>query len=477
MNQQEIQRIARSGNPIELLNAMLLGQFGINATENPDKKEITTTTVEDETTQTIKIPVGMSKLAASKELQKQYEEEETEINMILELKEWEARDGLHAIMIAIEETFGWINAQHTMFSSPAEIQIVTNIENGVRTTKDAFLGKFKAASWDDAKADVGMTRDRSGREGFAYIVFDVKKKHKERVKAFFTRCREVLRDQSIYKGKSVMVTNSGFEFVENNGSKNIILNPDEERIISNLVIKPLGAKGKRTILFTGKYGTGKTETAMRVGREATAKGITFFYLKDTTQFSATLEKAKQYSPSMVFMEDIDEIGAGENRDSKMNDLLNTLDGVQTKGADLTVIFTTNHENRINKALRRPGRIDLIVKFKEAEPETTAKIYTALLGKVDGFKKLDLTKLVAATPHVQGAVIAEIAKRSIDISRGSKITDEIVLTAIDSMKHQIDFMEADPENKESNYEKLGRLFEEAAGRGMVRYYNDEFQSNS
>lgn len=453
--------------------AKMVTEFGLRSGPDPDKREITTTTIEDSSIQTIRIPVGMSKLAASKELKKQWEEEETEINQILELKEWDARDGLHAIMIGLEQTFGWINAQASMFSSPAELQIVTNIENGKLTTKDAFIGKFKAASWDDAIGTVGMQVERgTGKELYSYIVFDVKKKHKERVKKFFTLCREILSTKSIYKGKSISVTSAGFEYIENKVSTKIILNPDEERIVSNLVIKPLGKKGKRTILFTGKYGTGKTETAMRVGKSATDKGITFFYLKDTSQFSNTLEKAKQYSPSMIFMEDIDEIGSGEDRNSKMNELLNTLDGVQTKGSNLTVIFTTNHENRINKALRRPGRIDLIVKFKEAEAETIGKIYTVILNEYPGFEDLDIDLLVKATPLAQGAVIAEIAKRSIDQAEGSKLTNEIVLTSIDSMTHQIQFMEADPEDKVSEYEKLGNILEFASAKGAKRYHNDE-----
>ena len=456
------------GDKAALLELMLL-KFGaqMESVPNPDKKEITTQTVENDEIQTIQIPTGMSKKAAAAELKKQWEEEETEITMALELKEWEARDGLHAIMIAIEKTFGWINAKATMFSSPVELQIVTDIKNGVTTTKDAFLGKFQASSWDDAIGQVGMVTQH-GRELFAYITFDVKKKHKERVKKMFEFCRQMLLENSIYKGKSVVVTSAGFQYVENNVNQNIILNSDEERIINNLVIKPLAKKGKRTILFTGKYGTGKTETAMKVGKAATNIGTTFFYLKDTTQFSMTLEKAKQYSPALIFMEDIDEIGSGEERNSRMNDLLNTLDGVQTKGSNLTVIFTTNHENRINKALRRPGRIDLIVKFALAQPETVGRIYQALFKNLPGADSLDIKLLIANTPHIQGAVIAEIAKRAIDMTEGKPLTDEIVLTAIDSIKHQIEFMDTDVENVETPQEKLYKAFENVVEAGYLQY---------
>lgn len=458
-----------------LMSELVGGELAIE--ESPaDKKEITTTTVESEETQTIIIPKGMSKLAASKELKNQWDEEETEINMGLELKEWQARDAVHAIMIALEKTFGWINAQATFFSTPMELQITTDIVDGKVIKKDAFLGKMKCASWDNAMADIGIVRDRSGKEQFGYIVFDVKKKHKNRVKKFFDLVQDILRTQSIYKGKSVMVTKNGFDFVENKGEKNIILNADEERIVNNLVIKPLGKGNKRTILFTGIYGTGKTETALRVGREGTKKGMTFFYLKDPTLFSETLESAKQYAPSILFLEDIDEIGSGEERDNRMNDLLNTLDGVQTKGQNLTVIFTTNHENRINKAMRRPGRIDLVVKFKVCDKVATKRIYEVLLNKTTGFETLDLDAITEYTPSVQGAVIAEICKRSIDTSdETGSITTEIVLTSIDSMKHQLEFMDAPPENVETVAEKFTNAMENVVARGERRYNDGDYES--
>ena len=469
-------KTSKKGTPAKMKEALALlaEAFGgeMTAEENPaDRKEISTVTLESEETQTIIIPKGMSKLAASKELKNQWDEEETEIDMALELKEWQPRDGIHAIMIALEKTFGWINAQSTFFSTPMELQITTDIKDGKVIKKDAFLGKMKCASWDNAMADVGISRDRTGRELFAFFVINVKKKHKTRVKKFFDLIQETLKTQSIYKGKSVMVKQSGFEFVENKGEKNIILNMDEERIVNNLVIRPLGKPGKRTFLFTGIYGTGKTETALRVGREANSKGMTFFYLKDPTLFSETLESAKQYAPSLLFLEDIDEIGSGEERDNRMNDLLNTLDGVQTKGQNLTVIFTTNHENRINKAMRRPGRIDLVVKFKVCEKDTTKKIYEAILKAIPGFETLDLEAITSYTPVVQGAVIAEICKRSIDTAEEyGAISNEIVMTSIDSMKHQLEFMDAPPENVETQAEKLSNAIEIAVARGNELHEN-------
>lgn len=423
---------------IENLAKMLGIKLDINSLE-------VTAGVRTGETESIIIPKNMSKLQAAQELEKQHEEEETVIDLRHDFSKWDGKDALVAIMKVIKNTFGWVpgKAIQTMFGpiNPKELQVAIDIKDGKEIYENCFIGQFVVAAWDNAKGNVGMS------QGIATIVFNVKKKHKERAQKFFSDCEQHLLTSSIYKGKSIVVDGDGFSFIENRGSNNIILNDAEERVIQNLVIAPLAKDGKRCILFTGDYGTGKTETAMRVGREANAQQITFMYCKDATKFAKLLDTAKQYQPALIFMEDIDEIGSGEQRDASMNEILNTLDGVQTKGNNITVIFTTNHEDRINKALRRPGRIDVILKFKKCDPSTVVKIYQRLFLGLTGSTTLDFELLAKSTPNVQGAVVAEISKRAKRMAEHAvdgTITDDIVLTAIDSMKDQIDFMGANPE---------------------------------
>lgn len=412
---------------------------------DPDAKEITTNTVAGDT-ETIIIPHNMSKLQASKELERQHKEEETIIDLVHQYEVWDGKDALVAVMKTIQKTFGWIHGQPimSMFGpiNPREIQIVVDIKDGKEVHENCFVGDFCVTAWDNAKGSVGMG------PGGTYVKFALKKKHKERAHKFFADVEQQLKTASIYKGKSIILDENGFAFVENKGSKDIILNDAEELVIKNLIIAPLAKDGKRCILFTGPYGTGKTETAMRIGREANSRGITFIYCKDSDQFSNLLDTAKLYQPAVVFMEDIDEIGSGEERDSDMNEILNTLDGVQTKGNDITVIFTTNHENRINKALRRPGRIDIILKFNKLEKSAVKKVYDRLLFDVPGYNNIDTEGLSYKTPEVQGAVIAEIckrAKRMAECTEDGQLTDTIVETAIESMKSQIAFMNGESEN--------------------------------
>jgi ATP-dependent 26S proteasome regulatory subunit len=133
----------------------------------------------------------------------------------------------------------------------------------------------------------------------------------------------------------------------------------------------------------------------------------------------------------------------------MNEILNTIDGVETKGRSILTIFTTNHHKRINPALRRPGRIDLIVNFSNPNKDTVKKISEKFFLNLNGGDTLDYDAIAEKMPEAQGAVIAEICKRSLKLyQKEGKITQSIVEAAIVSIKHQTEFMNDDVEKSNS-----------------------------
>lgn len=423
-------------------------------------------------TETIVIPEGMSKLDASKQLKMQWEDEENIIELDRNFGNWHTSDVLVATKKVSEKVFGWLHGK-SVFSffgekKPREISIDVGFDSEGRVQKEiCFLGRFVSASWENANIDV--VANRAG----VTVTVEIKKKFRERVLEYFDKIEEHLKTNSIYKGKSVSVDTNGLNFIYNKGSENVILNKEEESIVDNFILKPLGKEGKRCMLFTGNYGTGKTETAIRIGKEGNKKGITFFYCKDPEQFTESLKMSINYQPCILFMEDIDSIGSGEERDQKINNMLNTLDGVETKGQSITTIFTTNHENRLNKALRRPGRIDLIVQFKNCNKETVEKIYKAYFQKLVGGNKLDYTLLAAVTPDVQGAVVAEIAKRAVNlmVNDGGSITNEMVEASIASIKHQVEFMNDNPEDSKPKQVKAIEMLVDYIGDVTMQKYED------
>lgn len=394
------------------------------------------------------IPVSMNKLQASKELHRQWNDEETVINVDRQFETWNWRDVLVAVKKAAERHFGWIQGKttQTFFGTrrPHEIAIVTDVKDGKKITESCFYGQFTATVWEDAVVDVSA-------DG---IQATVKKRYADEVRVFFDLIQEILDKESIYRGKAITVTKQedpwgnvslDFDIFEMKVSDKIVLNDNIRSVVQNFIIDDLGQEGKRCYLFSGGYGNGKTEVAMQVGAAGLEKKMAYFYCKDAEVFHMLLKQAVNYQPCIVFLEDIDEIGSGTRRDADMNRILNTLDGVQTKGNDLTVIFTTNHEKRINPALRRPGRIDLVINFTNPDKSSVAEIYRRYFADLEGADKLDYKALAERTTDCPGAVVAEIAKRAYKLckKRGST-TDDLVIAAIDSMTHHLALMKEEVE---------------------------------
>lgn len=402
-------------------------------------------------TDTIIIPKKMTKLEASEELKMQHAEEEKVVDKVKIFEGWAAADALVAIMRVSKETFGWINGQSTFDMmgnehKPMEVKIQTDVDQW----EDCYSGNFEIAAWDKALASIGMTN----RPPNAYIKITAKRKFSERIDAFFTAVEEELKSHSIYKGKCLLWSEEdGFSFIENRGSDEIVLNKNEQLVLDNFILKPLlsGKKEKRGILFAGPYGTGKTETALMIGRTANTAGHTFIYCKDRN-LSEVLDVAKHYQPSIVFVEDIDEMTSGE-RGTEINDLLNTIDGIQTKGQGLTLIMTTNHKEKINQAFRRPGRIDVVLNFDLPNKDTIAKMYQKFLGGAE----LNYESLAGMTPEVQGAVVKEIANRALlSVAEGDTLAEKHVEMSIELTKMQIDFMKEPAVVKDTTLDHALRL---------------------
>ena len=389
------------------------------------------------------IPNTMNKIQASQELERQWNDEENIIEVDRAFEDWNWKDVLVAVKKAAERHFGWVQGVtlQTFFGPqrPQEIDVVVDMKDGRKITETCFYGTFAATVWEDAEVSVGAQ----------HISAEVKKRYADDVRKFFNLVQEILDKESIYRGKSITVTKKtdpwqnislDFEVFELKTSSKIILNEDIETVVRNFIIDDLGDEGKRCYLFSGGYGNGKTETAMRVGSAGLTKGMAYFYCKDADVFHMLLKQAVNYQPSLVFLEDVDEIGSGEKRDADMNRILNTLDGVQTKGNNITVIFTTNHEKRINPALRRPGRIDLVVNFGNPDKVAIAQIYKCYLSELEGSEVLDYAALAERTPECPGAVVAEIAKRAVKLcKKRGVVNDELVKAAVDSMKHHLQLM--------------------------------------
>lgn len=391
----------------------------------------------------ILIPEGMSKLEASNELKRQHLDDNSIIDVGRDFSDWMTGDVLVAVKKAAERQFGYIHGKATFsfFSGrqlPTEMEVKTDVKNGKDVTTTCFYGRMIVSAWEDAELDVDGT----------YIKASLKKKFKMNMVEFLNEIEDILRKESIYRGKAVSVTidketeELQFNIFEVKVNPNIMLNEDARAIIDADIIPETTSMRKSTCMFFGPYGNGKTETAMNIGEYAREKGLIFFYCKESAAFEQLLETAVFYQPALVFLEDLDEIGSGAERHTRMNTILNTLDGVATKGKNIKVIFTTNHEDKINPALLRPGRLDIIVAFENPTPTTAAAILESFWkDRMDG--EFDLVELAKEIGDVSGSVIAEIARRGLRrlVDGRTHITRDIARSTILSMRNHIRLMEA------------------------------------
>lgn len=134
----------------------------------------------------------------------------------------------------------------------------------------------------------------------------------------------------------------------------------------------MGAKVPRGVLLCGEPGTGKTLIAKAIAGEANvpfismsgSEFIEMFAGLGASRVRKLFEKARKVSPCIVFIDEIDAIGARRTNASgaetennqTLNQLLVEMDGFETEEA-IIVLAATNRPEMLDKALLRPGRFD------------------------------------------------------------------------------------------------------------------------
>jgi ATP-dependent 26S proteasome regulatory subunit len=118
-------------------------------------------------------------------------------------------------------------------------------------------------------------------------------------------------------------------------------------------------------LLAGPYGTGKTLLAFKLAKEAINNKWMFIYLKNSILTGKVLDICKYLHKNghgvVLFVEDIDQVVRGE-RNNVVQEILNTLDGGDTKHMNVISIFTTNHIELIEPTFLRGKRIGSIIQL-------------------------------------------------------------------------------------------------------------------
>ncbi len=185
----------------------------------------------------------------------------------------------------------------------------------------------------------------------------------------------------------------------------------------------LGARIPKGVLLYGPPGTGKTLLARAVAGEA---GVPFFSISGSdfvemfvgvgaSRVRDLFEQAKQASPCIIFMDEIDAVGrhrgAGlggghDEREQTLNQLLVEMDGFEMKD-NIILIAATNRPDILDPALLRPGRFDRQIVVDRPDRSGRRKILEVHARGKPLSREIDLDTLAAGTPGFTGADLSNL----------------------------------------------------------------------
>ncbi|MBB1538870.1 MAG: ATP-dependent zinc metalloprotease FtsH, partial [Prevotella sp.] len=212
----------------------------------------------------------------------------------------------------------------------------------------------------------------------------------------------------------------------------------------------LGGKIPKGALLIGPPGTGKTLLAKAVAGEA---GVPFFSMSGSgfvemfvgvgaSRVRDVFAQAKQKSPCIIFIDEIDAIGrarsknpamgGNDERENTLNALLTEMDGFGTNSG-VIVLAATNRADMLDKALLRPGRFDRQIHVDLPDLAERKAIFNVHLRPLKIDQSLDIDFLARQTPGFSGADIANVCNEAALIAaRHSKqyVSKQDFLDAVD-----------------------------------------------
>jgi ATP-dependent metalloprotease len=187
----------------------------------------------------------------------------------------------------------------------------------------------------------------------------------------------------------------------------------------------LGGKLPKGVLLVGPPGTGKTLLARAVAGEA---GVPFFHVagpefdeilvgQGARRVRDLFSTAKQRAPCVIFIDEIDSVGAKRTNsvlhpyaNQTINQLLTEMDGFR-QNEGVIVLGATNRREDLDKALLRPGRFDVEVQVPVPDLSGRTDIFDLYLNKITLAETLDLQVLARRTTGFTGADIENMCNQA------------------------------------------------------------------
>lgn len=186
------------------------------------------------------------------------------------------------------------------------------------------------------------------------------------------------------------------------------------------LFEALGIAQPKGVLLYGPPGTGKTLLARAVAhhtdctfiRVSGSELVQKFIGEGARMVRELFVMAREHSPSIIFMDEVDSIGASRvegnsGGDSEvqrtMLELLNQLDGFEPT-QNIKIIMATNRIDILDSALLRPGRIDRKIEFPAPNEDARVDILKIHSRRMNLTRNIDMRKIAQMLPGSSGAEI-------------------------------------------------------------------------
>ena len=212
----------------------------------------------------------------------------------------------------------------------------------------------------------------------------------------------------------------------------------------------LGGKIPKGALLVGPPGTGKTLLAKAVAGEA---GVPFFSMSGSdfvemfvgvgaSRVRDLFQQAKQKSPCIIFIDEIDAVGrarsknpamgGNDERENTLNALLIEMDGFGTNSG-VIILAATNRADMLDSALLRAGRFDRQIHVDLPDLNERKEVFKVHLKPVKIDDSVDIDFLARQTPGFSGADIANVCNEAALIAarhNSQTVTKQDFLDAVD-----------------------------------------------
>ena len=212
----------------------------------------------------------------------------------------------------------------------------------------------------------------------------------------------------------------------------------------------LGARIPKGVLLVGPPGTGKTLLAKAIAGEA---GVPFFSISGSdfvemfvgvgaSRVRDLFRQAKEKSPCIVFIDEIDAVGrargknanmnSNDERENTLNQLLTEMDGFGSNSG-VIILAATNRADILDKALLRAGRFDRQIHVELPDLNERKEIFGVHLRPIKIDESVDAEFLARQTPGFSGADIANVCNEAALIAarNGKKfVQKEDFMNAVD-----------------------------------------------